>query len=426
MRILLTTWGSRGDFHPFLSLALELQKRGHQVTLGANPYWQEESQKAGIRFIPTESYVSPEVIFDYPEILSHQKMGLTALNLFVKQFFAPQLDLSVELLLREVENQDLLIAHHFVLAAPVVAQKTGIPFVTVTLAPGVIRSRYSAPAGAYHQPFKGVLGEWFNDFFWKLGEKWCQKTVRPTLDLFYQRQGLPPHPNYLFGTWSKQLVLQLYSEHFALNPSDYPPYFHQTGFCFKEERESFLQPDLESFLGAGEKPWLFTLGTVAIYEAGDFYQEAVSAVEDTSERAVLLVGREENRPKNLPSNVIAILYAPHDKLMPHCKGVVHQCGVGGVGQSLRAGIPSVACPYAFDQPNNAMRLEGLGIAVVLQRNQRKGKDFRKAFEKLKEQDAFEKARQIGFKVSAENGVEKTCERIEEKMGPLIASSRIRS
>ncbi len=416
MKVLLTTWGSRGDFHPFLALALELQRRGHQVTLGANPYWEKECQQAGIRFVATETFVSPEVIFDYPEILSHQKMGVKALDLFVKHFFAPQLDLSVEVLSQEAREHDLLIAHHFVLAAPVVVAKTAIPFVTVTLAPGVIRSRYTAAAGAYHQPFSGRIGEWVNDYFWQWGEKLCQKTVRPTLDLFYQRQGLAPHSNYLFGTWSDQLVLQLYSEHFALNPSDYPSHFYQTGFCFKEG-ESVLNPELSDFLNSGEKPWLFTLGTVAIYEAGDFYREAVASIAGSSERAVLLIGREENRPENLPENVMAVLYAPHEKLMPYCKGVIHQCGVGGVGQAMRAGIPSVACPYAFDQPNNAMRLVGLGIAVVLRRNRRRARDFRNAFMKLQRMGAFEKAREIGVKVRSENGAQRACEIIEKQKTP---------
>lgn len=413
MKVLLATWGSRGDFHPFLSFALELQKRGHQVTLGANPYWENECKEAGVPFVATESFLSPEIIFDYPDILTHQKMGVRALELFVTEFFAPQLDKTVEVLSSEAQKNDLFIAHHFVLAAPVVVKKTGIPFVTVTLAPGVIRSRYSAPAGAYHLPFSGRLGEWMNDFFWKLGEKWCQKTVRPTLDLFYQRHGLERHPNYLFGAWSPQLVLQLYSQHFALNPLDYPDHFKQAGFCFKDDKEGALSPELERFLSHPAKPWLFTLGTVAIYEAGDFYREAVAAIEGTEERAVLLIGREENKPLNLPKNILAVDYAHHEKLMPFCKGVIHQCGVGGLGQSLRAGIPSVCCPYTFDQPNNAMRLQGLGIGVVLKRHQRKACDFRKAFAKLYSMDAFEKARIIGEKIRSENGAQMACELVEE-------------
>ncbi|MES2309210.1 MAG: glycosyltransferase [Verrucomicrobiota bacterium] len=413
MKFLFSTWGSRGDYHPFLALALALQKRGHQVTLGANPYWEEETRDQGVGFVATESYVSPDIVFDYPEILSHQQWGLKALDLFINQFFAPQLDLTVNVLSKEATTHDLLLAHHFVLAAPVVAQKTKIPFATAVLAPGVIRSRYTAPAGAYHHPFTGEIGEILNDLFWTLGAKWCQRVIRQTMDSFYQRQNLSPQSDYVFGTWSKELVLQLYSRHFAVSAPDYPPFFKQTGFCFKDSSEEKIDPALELFLKSGEKPWLFTLGTVAVLDPGSFYREAVDSVRGTSERALLLVGRTENIPEDLPLNVMAVAYAPHEKVMPYCKGVIHQCGVGGVGQSLRAGIPSVGCPYAFDQPNNAKRLEALGVGFVLNRKNRRAKDFRRAFEALSNMNAFEKAKGIGEKIRSESGIERSCEILEK-------------
>jgi UDP:flavonoid glycosyltransferase YjiC (YdhE family) len=420
MKVLLSTWGSRGDFHPFLALALGLQKRGHQVTLAANPYWEKETVEAGVGFLATESYVSPDVIFDYPEILSHRQFGVRALDLFINEFFAPQLDLTVDVLSKAAAGHDLLVAHHFVLAAPVVAKKTKIPFATVTLAPGVIRSRYTAPAGADHQPFQGRFGEWVNDLFWSLGARWCQRVVRKTMDAFYRRHGLSPESDYIFGTWSKERVLQLYSPHFAPPVPDYPPHFHQTGFCFKDSTEIGNDPELERFLKSGEKPWLFTLGTVAVFEPGNFYREAVESVRGTAERALLLVGREENIPPNLPSNVMAVKYAAHEKVMPDCKGVIHQCGIGGVGQSLRAGIPSIGCPFAFDQPNNAARLAGLGVGVVLNRNQRTARDFRAAFKRLAEMGAFRRARGIGEKIRNEEGILKACEVLEgmRSLSPL--------
>lgn len=423
LKILLTTWGSRGDFHPFLALGLELQKRGHTVALGANPYWEQETREAGLSFIATETWVSPEVVFEYPDILKHKKFGLRALDLFVNQFFAPQFDQTVEALTRVASDYDLMVAHHFVLAAPVVAQKSKIPWVTVTLAPGVMKSRYTAPAGANHSPLGTFIGEWLNSQIWELGERWCQKIVRKTMDAFYARHGLAPHPNYVFGSWSKECVLSLYSPFFAAPAKDYPQHFAQAGFCFKDSNTLTLPESVQDFLKKGEKPWLFTLGTVAIYTPENFYQEAIHAVEGTEERALLLIGRSENKPAHLPSNALAIDYLPHELIMPFCKGVVHQCGVGGVGQSLRAGIPSVACPFAFDQPNNAQRLRDLGVAVVLKRNQRKAANFRKAFLDLQKMNAFEKARKIGAKIRSENGVQRACEILENRPTAKHAKNR---
>lgn len=383
------------------------------MTLAANPYWEKETRQAGLAFLATETWVSPEIVFEYPDILSHRKFGLRALDIFVNDFFAPQLDLTVEALTQAASSHDLLVAHHFVLAAPVVAQKTKIPFVTVTLAPGVMKSRYTAPAGADHHPFKTFIGEWVNRFLWELGEKWCQRIVRQTMDAFYQRHGLPSHTSYVFGTWSSECVLQLYSSHFAAPAPDYPTHYRQAGFCFRDQNGYSLSEEVLSFLRSGKKPWLFTLGTVAVFNPQQFYVEAIRAVEGSSERAILLVGREENRPLSIPDSVLVLDYLPHEVIMPYCKGVVHHCGIGGVAQSLRAGIPSVACPFAFDQPNNARRLEGLGVGVVLSKSSRTAKDFQRVFQKLEKMNAFEKAQQIGQKIRAEDGIARACEILEK-------------
>ena len=63
--------------------------------------------------------------------------------------------------------------------------------------------------------------------------------------------------------------------------------------------------------------------------------------------------------------MLATSYAPYGLLMPHVRAVVHQCGIGTLSHTLRAGVPSVACPFAFDQPNNARRLEELGVAELV-------------------------------------------------------------
>ena len=81
--------------------------------------------------------------------------------------------------------------------------------------------------------------------------------------------------------------------------------------------------------------------------------------------------------------------------MPHVRLVMHQCGIGTLSHALRAGKPAVACPYAFDQPNNARRLEALNVAEVVMPNQRKPKYFQKAVEKLLASSAIKVAPSFG-------------------------------
>jgi rhamnosyltransferase subunit B len=45
--------------------------------------------------------------------------------------------------------------------------------------------------------------------------------------------------------------------------------------------------------------------------------------------------------------------------------VVHHGGIGTTAEALRAGIPQLIAPYAFDQFDNGRRAQKLGVAEVV-------------------------------------------------------------
>ena len=166
----------------------------------------------------------------------------------------------------------------------------------------------------------------------------------------------------------------------------------------------------------GEAPVLFTLGSTAVQVPGAFYREAVEALAQLKLRGILLVGSEENRPADLPDGVLALNYAAYGGLMSRVRAVVHQCGVGTLSHALRAGVPSVGCPFAFDQPNNASRLEALGVAEVLRPGQRDARAMAAALERLLAGGASARARKLGEQIRAEDGPARACEILERHFG----------
>lgn len=54
--------------------------------------------------------------------------------------------------------------------------------------------------------------------------------------------------------------------------------------------------------------------------------------------------------------------APHDWLFPKMSCIVHHCGIGTMMAAIRAGVPSVPCPFMLDQPHNAKILVALKCA----------------------------------------------------------------
>jgi rhamnosyltransferase subunit B len=51
MHFICSPFGSSGDVHPLLGLALALKQRGHQVTFVVNSYFEEIVKQYGIDFI---------------------------------------------------------------------------------------------------------------------------------------------------------------------------------------------------------------------------------------------------------------------------------------------------------------------------------------------------------------------------------------
>jgi UDP:flavonoid glycosyltransferase YjiC (YdhE family) len=414
MRFLLTSWGSHGDLHPFLALGRGLLARGHQVTLVGHPDWAAETQTAGLRFVSTGEPSREDFVAKHPDVLSMKWGGLVSLHTLVHRAIAPGFDHVLAALLAEAPAHDVIVAHHFVFPAPIAADLTGLPFATVSLAPGVVPSAYTLPGANFGHVRTGPLGRAWNRFIWAGGGLVSRTMVDPVVNRMRAKHGLPPVRDAVFAAHSPRLNLQLYSEHFAPRPPDWSAEKQIAGFCFYDPPDApKLAPEIEDFLAQGEPPVLFTLGSVAVQNPGHFYEHAVKTLETLKLRGLLLIGPEKNRPARLPETILAAPYAPYGLLMPRVRAVVHQCGVGTLSHTLRAGVPSIACPFAFDQPNNARRLEALGVARFVLPYQRSHHFIAAALTLMLRGNATLHAQRLGKLVRAENGVTRACDVLEE-------------
>ncbi len=417
MRWLLSSWGSYGDLHPFLALGRGLKARGHEVTLVGHPDWRTETEVAGLRFVSSGEPPRGNFIQEHPEVLSSKWKGLTSLHTLVHQLLAPALEPMCAALISAAREHDVVIAHHFTFPASIAAELNGIPWATVSLAPGVVPSAYSLPGGDYGRIRHGALSRLRNRLVWAGGRLCMCWMIDPLINRLRRKHGLAPVRDVVFGAHSPFLNLQLYSEHFAPRPPDWSAEKRYGGFCYYDPPNvGALTPEVEEFLSRGEPPVLFTLGSTAVQNPGSFYQMAVEVLETLGLRGILLVGSEENRPARLPDSILAVPYAPYGLLMPRVRAVAHQCGIGTLSHTLRAGVPSLACPFAFDQPNNARRLESLGVAEVMLPHQRTARHMGQALRRLLAGDAPVRARRLGEMIRVEDGVGKACEILDQTFG----------
>ncbi|BAZ09496.1 putative glycosyl transferase, family 28 [Calothrix sp. NIES-4071] len=210
------------------------------------------------------------------------------------------------------------------------------------------------------------------------------------------------------------LILALFSSVVGTPQPDWPPNVVTTGFTFYDgNTEQPINPELQTFLDSGAPPLVFTLGTSGVNAAGNFYTESARAAIKLNRRAVLLIGKNP-LPENLPDSIFVCDYAPYSAIFLRACAIVHQGGIGTTSQALRAGRPMLVMPYNNDQPDNAARLERLGVSRTIPRNQYKSSRVVKELLILLEDKRYSaNAAEVRQLVQAEDGINVACDAIEK-------------
>jgi rhamnosyltransferase subunit B len=413
-RILITTWGSLGDLHPYLALALGLQARGHEAILATGKCYRRKIEALGIGFRavrPDCTWVTDPVVV---KRLTHPRWGMIR----VAQEVLMSLRESYKDTLAAAEGTDLLVSNIATLATGIVAEQKGTPWVSAMHIPTLFFSAFDPPLIPGFPGFsKGLrgLGPNFWGPFGRSVNRVASVLARPW-HLLRKEIGLPRARGFnpLTESWSPVLHLALFSRCLADKQIDWPAQTHVTGFPgFDAEDAAGLPRTLARFLDDGEPPLVFTLGTVVVADAGLFYQQSAAAAKLLGRRAVLLVKNPRAILPELPEGVVAFDYAPFSLLFPRVAAIVHHGGIGTTGEAMRSGRPSLVMPCAWDQPDNAERAARLGISRTIARNRYEPKRVAAELRLLLEDPAYsQRASEIATKIRQEDGVTAACNALE--------------
>ena len=422
-RIVLSTFGSFGDIHPYVAIALELKARGHNPVIATAEVYREKMDAIGIEFFPVRpdmpSYDQPDEITKLADDLIQAKGGTEK----VIELFTLNLQEVYEDLDAAVEGADLLLTHTLPLVGPIVAQKRGLLWASSILAPITFFSAYEPPVPpqipALHHLLKlsPILGR----LFYRAAVLRLENIMKPVYSLRAEL-GLPRGEQPLLrGQHSPHMVLALFSSVLGAPQPDWPPNTRVTGFPFYDRRDYFgeneMQSELSKFLDDGPPPIVFTLGSSAFWVAKDFYLDSIKAAQALGQRALLLIGHERNRPEGpLPEGVAAFEYAPFGEVLPRALAIVHQGGVGTTGQALRSGRPALILPHAHDQFDNAWRVTRIGCGRAIPRPRYNAETATRELKALLgNPEYFSRAAEIGQLVQKENGASNAADSIEEAL-----------
>lgn len=408
----MTTTGSLGDVHPFIAIGLELRSRGHAVTLATSNFYRSKVEQTGLRFAPMGPHLGIEISEGLDRVID-LKNGPEYL---VRQILYPSVPAAYAEVMEALREADLIVTHPITFAAQIAAEKTGMPWVSIVTAPLSFFSRYD-PSVIPAYPFViklRALGPAVYGMVLKLGRVQTRFWL-PPINRFRASVGLPPGRDPVFeGQHSPQRVLAMFSPLMGEPQPDWPANTLVTGFPFYDQAEhgQGIDPDLERFLDAGLPPVVFTLGSSAVQKAGDFYRESLAAVRSLGCRAVLLVGPNSIQ-EALPPGIVAFPYAPFSRILPRASVAVHSGGMGTCAQALAAGRPMLVVPFAFDQPDNAARLQRLGVARVIPRRQYTARRVCLELKALLANPAYAaSAVKVAHRIAEENGVRAACDAIE--------------
>src|SRR5262249_36448003 len=220
-RIVLTSFGSLGDLHPYIAVALGLKARGYEVAIATSAFYREKIQQLGIGF----HAIRPDMPdFDANPGLAARLMDRRkGTERILLELVFPALQDSYDDLLAAVQGANLLVSHSLTYAAPCIVEKIGIPWASTMLQPLGFFSVYDPPVLAPAPFFSKLrfLGPLLYRPLFGLAKwsvrSWCEPLRRFRADL-----GLSPsmvHP-LIEAQHAPGLVLALFSELLSVNQRD--------------------------------------------------------------------------------------------------------------------------------------------------------------------------------------------------------------
>ncbi|HEY5228135.1 MAG TPA: nucleotide disphospho-sugar-binding domain-containing protein [Opitutaceae bacterium] len=358
LRILLATIGSSGDVNPVVGLGCALRIRGHDVTLATNELFRDQVEALGLRFATLGLKSEAEAMMSDPR-LWHPRRGFRCI---IDGAVTPNIRRLYALVEQHRGPGAVVAATTLCLGARVAQEKLGVPTATLHLQPSVIRSHVDHGIIGPFNMGPGMPRPVKRALLWAIDKLYGDRLVCPGLNAFRAEVGLAP-VRAVFGSYihSPQLVLGLFPDWFAPVQPDWPARTHLTGFIQHDAGgDAQAHAEADRFLAAGPAPVLVTPGSAAM-DRTDFFRKTVEACARARVRAMLVTNFPGQLPPRLPDGIQSFSYLPFSRVLPKCAAIIYHGGIGTLAQATRAAVPQLVVANAHDQPDNAARIERLGL-----------------------------------------------------------------
>jgi sterol 3beta-glucosyltransferase len=399
LRIAIQTFGTRGDVQPYIALALGLIKAGFEVQLAAPVQFAAMVSEYGVPFAPLPGELL--ALIDTPAgksaIVNGQGFGAGfKLLKHVRPLMRQLLD--AEWTAVGAFAPHAIIYHPKSLAAPHMAQRLGCPAILASPLPGFTpTSAFPSPLfpfanlGPLNRVSHAVAIKGAGLLFGKAVREWRSTSL-----------GLPRRGAAQTGPAG---TLYAYSPNVVPRPADWGDNVSVGGYWFLDTEAWRPDANLAAFLEAGEPPVYVGFGSMPGIDPDRMTELVVEGLAQAGARGLLAIGGGALAARANTPSVHVITGAPHDKLFPYVGATIHHGGAGTTAAGLRAGKPTVACPFFGDQPFWGRRIAQLGVGPSpLNRKALSPESIAGAITAMRQREMRERATALGAAIRGEDGV----------------------
>jgi UDP:flavonoid glycosyltransferase YjiC (YdhE family) len=349
MKVVLASYGSRGDVEPCVAVGLELQRRGHEVHVAVPPNLVDFAESAGLAAVPygpdTDVWWGAHRDFwtrffgnfwKIRELIrSWREIGESVIQYWEQ----------IATTLRSLtDGADLLVTFlNFEPPAANVAEYYDIPLATLHVSPVRANGQYLP----FLPPFLGryalTVFEWAN---WR-GVKKFEDAQRRQLGLPKATVRAPRRI-----TESGALEIQAYDEVcFPGLAAEWAKWNGQRPFvgALTMELPTDSDDEIASWIAAGEPPIFFGFGSTPVKSPADTLAMISAACAQLGERALVCSGWSDFSDLPRFEHVKVVSTMNYAAGFPACRALVHHGGMGTTSAGLRAGVPMLIYWTAPDQ-----------------------------------------------------------------------------
>jgi rhamnosyltransferase subunit B len=263
------------------------------------------------------------------------------------------------------QHRSIVVANPYMLGARIAREKANFRLWTVNFAPMSIASVIEPPAISARlipQRWPKMIRPWIGRVIHFVTDR----LVATKVNQYRNRLALPSIKDVMRWWQSPDGAFSTFADWFAPACSDWPANHEHVGFVGNvSDQADDVDQDLSQWLDSSDKKQVLFYPSSNLSDLAEFAGECAAACSQLGHRGLMIAATGGSLTGYESSGFRIRRFVPIDKVISKFDVVVHNGGIGIVGQCLRAGVRQIVFPRLNDQFDNAERLRRLGLAITL-------------------------------------------------------------